>query len=92
VLTSCDASSLVMDKLGDRAFGQEEIVRAYKGQKQVIGRRAPQLADIVKMLQNTVSIKPTFICIDALDECVAGYRPYSWLLGCHMRHLHLEYV
>ena len=26
------------------------------------------------MLQTTVSEKPTFICIDALDECVAGYR------------------
>ena len=111
-LTSCDASSLVIDSLGDRAGGQgvtvagfyfdytvkkeqsptnmlgavlkqvvsglgdvpEEIVRAYKDQKQVIGGRGPQLADIVKMLQNTTSIKPTFICIDALDECVAGYR------------------
>ena len=112
VLTSCDSSSLVMDKLGDRAFSQgvtvagfyfdyatqkeqsptnmlgavlkqvvsglgevpEEIARAYESQKQVIDGRAPQLADIVKMLQNTVSIKRTFICIDALDECVAGYR------------------
>ena len=111
-LTSCDASSLVIDKLGDRAGGQgvtvvgfyfdytvkkeqspvnmlgavlkqvvsglgdvpEEIVRAYEDQKQVIGGRGPRLADIVKMLQNTTSIKPTFICIDALDECVAGYR------------------
>ena len=52
----------------------EEIVQAYEGQKQVIGGRAPQLAHIVKMLRNTVSAKRTFICIDALDECVAGYR------------------
>ena len=52
----------------------EEIVRAYEGQKQVIGGRAPRLVDIVKMLQNTVSVKCTFICIDALDECVARYR------------------
>ena len=112
VLTSCEASSLVMDELGDRAFSQrvtvvgfyfdyatqkeqsptnmlgailkqvvgglgevpEEIVRAYEGQKQVIGGRAPQLADIVKMLQNTASIKRTFICIDALDECMMKYR------------------
>ena len=112
MLTSCDASSLVIDKLGDRAGGQgvtvagfyfdyaaqkdqspanmlgavlkqvvsglgelpEEMAQAYEGQKQIIGGRAPQLADIVKMLQNTVSIKPTFICIDALDECVARYR------------------
>ena len=26
------------------------------------------------MLQNTSSRKPTFICIDALDECMPGYR------------------
>ena len=52
----------------------EEIARAYEVQKQVIGGRGPQLADIVKMLQNTVSMKRTFICIDALDECVTGYQ------------------
>ena len=112
VLTSCDASSLVIDRLGDRTRGQgvtvagfyfdyavkkeqsptnmlgavlkqvvsglgdvpEEIVRAYEDQKRVIGGRGPQLVDIVKMLQNTTSLKRTFICIDGLDECVAGYR------------------
>ena len=52
----------------------EEVSLAYQGQKNTIGGRGPQLAEIVKMLQTTVSEKPTFICIDALDECVAGYR------------------
>jgi len=52
----------------------EEIVQAYKDQKQVIDGRGPRLADIVKMLQSTASAKRTFICIDALDECVARYR------------------
>ena len=112
MLTSCDASSLVIDRLGDWAGGQGvtvegfyfgfavqqeqspanmlgavlrqvvggleevpgEIAQAYKNQKQVIDGRKPQLADIVKMLQNTASTKRTLICIDALDECVAGYR------------------
>jgi len=112
VLTSCDASSLVMDRLGYRAGSQgatvagfyfdyaaqkeqspasmlgavlkqvmsglgevpEEIARAYEVQKRVIGGRTPQLADIVKMLKDTVSIKRTFICVDALDECVSRYR------------------
>jgi len=112
VLTSCDASSVVTDRLGDQAGGQEvtvacfyfdfaaqkehspsrmlgavlrqvvsglgkvpeEIAQAYKNQKQVIDGRGPQLGDIVTMLQNTVSIKRTFICVDALDECVAEYR------------------
>jgi len=52
----------------------KEIVEAYEDQKKVIGGRRPRLADIVKMLQDTVSMKPTFICIDALDECVARHR------------------
>ena len=51
----------------------EEILRAYRDLN-IIGGRGPQLADIVKMLQATASRKPTFICIDAIDECVAGYR------------------
>ena len=113
VLTSCDVSSLVVDRLCDQARGRkvavacfyfdfaaqkeqspvgmlgallkqvvsgleevpEGIVRAYEDHKKVIDGRGPQLADIVNMLQTTVSEKPTFICIDALDECVAAYRP-----------------
>ena len=52
----------------------EEIAQAYEDHKKVIDGRGPQLADIVRMLQTTTSRKPTFICIDALDECAAGYR------------------
>ena len=51
-----------------------EIAKAYEDQKKVIGGRAPQLPDIIKMLQTTSSEKHTFICIDALDECAAEYR------------------
>jgi len=52
----------------------EEIAQAYEDQKKVICGRKPQLVDIVKMLQATASRKRTFICIDALDECVAECR------------------
>jgi len=52
----------------------EEIAQAYEDQKKVIGGRPPQLTDIVNMLQITSSEKPTFICIDALDECAPGNR------------------
>jgi len=52
----------------------KEISLAYQSQKTAIGGRGPQLADIVKMLYITTSEKPAFICIDALDECEAGYR------------------
>ena len=50
----------------------EEISRAYQNRNSVIGGGGPPLADIVTMLQTTSSRKPTFICIDALDEC--AYR------------------
>ena len=50
------------------------IAQAYKDHRKVIGGREPQLDEIVKMLQTIAGEKPTFICIDALDECVAGYR------------------
>jgi len=112
VLTSCGASSLVVDSLGDQARGQgaaiacfyfdfaarkeqssvsvlgallkqvvsgleeipEEIVEAYEDQRPVVGGRGPQLAAIVRMLQNAASTKRTFIFIDALDECLARDR------------------
>ena len=52
----------------------KEIAQAYKDQKMVIGGRGPQLADITEMLRTATSEKPTFVCIDALDECVAAYQ------------------
>ena len=111
-LTSCDASSLVIDSLCNQVEGRnatiacfyfdfaaqkeqsptsmlgalvkqlvrgleetpEEVSRAYQNQKNAIGGRAPQLSDIVKMLQSTSSKKRTFICIDALDECAVERR------------------
>jgi len=57
----------------------EEISRAYQGQKKVPGGRRLQLSEIVKMLQSTSSKERTFICIDALDECVPEHR--AKLLG-----------
>jgi len=47
----------------------EELSRIFKEQKKVIGGRGPQLVDIVGMLQVATSSRPTFICIDGLDEC-----------------------
>ena len=51
-----------------------KIARAYQNQKKVIGGRGPRLSDVVRMLQTTSSEKRTFICIDALDECMAGHQ------------------
>jgi len=47
----------------------EEISRIFRRQKTTIGGRRPQLIDIVRMLQLVTSYQPTFMCLDALDEC-----------------------
>ena len=112
LLRSCDASSLVIDTLGDWAKGQDIIVtcfyfdhavqkeqsppeimgsllkqairglekvppnvaQAFQDQKNVIGGRRLKLDEIIQMLQGISSTQCTFICIDALDECMARHR------------------
>ena len=112
MLTSCDISSLVVDRLCDKATGQntaitcfyfdfaarkeqsatsmlgsllkqiisglekipEEISRAFQEQKKAVGGRGLLLPDIVKMLQTVTFSLPTFVCIDALDECAVVHR------------------
>jgi len=124
LLTSCDASSLVLDTLGDCAGEQDaavacfyfdfaaqkeqspatilgsllnqvvsglekvpaEIVSTFRGQKKVMGGRRLGLDQVVKMLQDIASSQPIFICIDALDECMAEYR--AQLLGSLKQILH----
>jgi len=51
-----------------------KIAQAFRGEGQVIGGRKLELGEIVEMLQDVSSSRPTFICIDALDECMAAYR------------------
>ena len=51
-----------------------EMAQAYEYRKGAIGGRKPRHADIVKMLQSASSTKRTFICIDALDECLPEHR------------------
>jgi len=53
----------------------DEISRAFQNNKKVIGGRKLRVAEIAKMLQTVTSLHPTFICVDALDECVEGNRP-----------------
>ena len=66
--------SLVKQVVGGMERVPEEISRAFQEQKLAIGGREPRLQDIVKMLQAITSSLRTFICIDALDECVAVHR------------------
>jgi len=51
-----------------------EIVQKFRGQKRAIGGRRLQLPDIVKMCAAVTSLQRTFICVDALDECVPRHR------------------
>ena len=66
--------SLLKQVVGGMANVPEEISRAFQEQKMAIGGRGPRLPDIVKMLQTVTSTLRTFVCIDALDECVAVHR------------------
>ena len=113
VLMSRDTSSLVVDRLCDKAKEQnialtyfyfdfsareeqsptnilgsllkqivagleripDEISRTFQDQKQAIGGRGLVVPEIVKMLQDVASLQPTFICVDAVDECVEMHRP-----------------
>ncbi|RPB03109.1 hypothetical protein L873DRAFT_1732030, partial [Choiromyces venosus 120613-1] len=52
----------------------KKLVEAFRDQKKVIGGRRLENAQIVEMLQDISSSRRTFICIDALDECVVEYR------------------
>jgi len=52
----------------------EEIVQKFRSQKKAIGGRRLQLPDIVKMCAAVTSLQRTFICIDAIDECVPAHQ------------------
>ena len=59
--------------------GLEEIpkavVQGFRNQKKVIGGRGLQVPGIVKMFQQTITAtRRTFICVDALDECIPEHR------------------
>jgi len=51
-----------------------EIRETFQDHKKVIGGRGLRVPEIVKMLQTVTSLQQTFICVDALDECVEGHR------------------
>ena len=51
----------------------KRIVKAFRDREKVIGGQSLELAEIVEFLQDISSSRPTFICIDALDECPPGH-------------------
>jgi len=112
LLSGCDGSSLVIDKLCDEAGegdptvacfyfdfaarGEQSpvnmlgslvrqlvsgergipgaIAREFRKEKWTIGGRRPQIPGILRMFSTITATNRTFICVDALDECVPENR------------------
>jgi len=51
-----------------------EIVEKFRNQKRVIGGRKLQLPDLVKMFATVSASQRTFVCVDALDECLPEHQ------------------
>ena len=67
--------SLLKQIVGGMDRIPDEMSRTFQDHKKVIGGRGLRVPEIVKLLQDFTSLQPTFICIDAVDECVEKYRP-----------------
>jgi len=67
-------SSLLRQVVGGLEKIPEGIVQAFRDREKVIGGKKLRLDELVEMLQDIASSRPTFICIDALDECKPEYR------------------
>ena len=52
----------------------ETIAKEFRKEKFSIGGRGLQISGILKMFQTIAATRRTFICVDALDECVPEYR------------------
>lgn len=52
----------------------EEIVKVYHHQKNLDDGRGPRLPELVRMLRIVSSSQCTFLCVDALDECMGRYQ------------------
>ena len=66
--------SLLKQIIGGLEKIPEEISQAFQEQKKAVGGRGLLLPDIVRMLQTITFSLPTFVCIDALDECAIVHR------------------
>ena len=66
--------SLLKQVVGGLEKIPAKIVEAFRDRKKTTGGQRLGLGRVVEMLQDISSSRPTFICFDALDECVAEYR------------------
>ena len=52
----------------------ERLVKVFRRHRKILGGQRLMLSEIVEIMQDITSSRPTFICIDALDECQAQHR------------------
>ena len=52
----------------------EAVVRSFRNQRRAIGDRGLQVSGILKMFRTIPTTKRTFICVDALDECLPEHQ------------------
>ena len=66
--------SLLKQLISGQGEIPEAIARDFRKDKMVIGGRRLQVPGILKMFQTITATRRTFICVDALDECVPEHR------------------
>ena len=66
--------SLLKQIVGGLEKIPDKVKETFQDHKKVISGRRLRVAEIVKMLQIVTSLRRTFICVDALDECAEGHQ------------------
>ena len=66
--------SLLKQVVGKLRKVPAKIVHAFRDQKETTVGKGLGLGQVLEMLKDISYSRPTFICIDALDECSAEYR------------------
>ena len=66
--------SLLKQLLGGVEAIPGEIIRKFRSQKKAIGGRRVQLPDIIRMFATLSTLQRTFVCVDALDECIPEHQ------------------
>ena len=66
--------SLLRQLIGGQGEIPQTVARSFQKEKMSIGGRGLQVSGILRMFQTITTTRCTFICVDALDECVPEHR------------------
>jgi len=67
--------SLLKQIVGGLERIPDNIRQTFRDHKMAISGRGLRVPELVVMLQTVAWLRPTFICVDALDECAERHRP-----------------